>query len=342
LPENHDIACYAATEAKAPLKAHTYTPKPLGPWEVEIKISHCGICHSDLHLINDDWKVGKFPLVPGHEIVGEVAAKGDAVQHLEVGMRVGVGWQCQSCHKCEWCLTGQENLCLHEQDTCVGRHGGFAQAIHVDSRFAFPLPEALASETAAPLLCGGATTFSPFIEHGISALHRVAIIGVGGLGHLGIQFARAFGCEVTALSSSPDKEEEAMALGADHFLPSQDPKAFVHAAGSFDLILSTATGKLPWADYIKLLRPKGKLCLVGIADNPLNLSPMQLVAFRRTVCGSNIASPLLIQKMLHFAARHGIAAKTELFKISDVNTALEKMARNQLHYRAVLQCAPWS
>ena len=185
--------------------------RALGPHDVEIRISHCGICHSDVHLVDGDWGMGSYPMVPGHEIVGTVAALGPEVRHLEAGARVGVGWQRGACLACESCGAGDENLCAENEATCVGHHGGFADRIRLDGRFAFPIPEGLASENAAPLLCGGATVYSP-LRRWVKPSMRVGVVGIGGLGHLGLQFARAMGCEVTAISSTPDKEAEARSL----------------------------------------------------------------------------------------------------------------------------------
>ena len=189
---------YAAHEQKGPLAPFVYEPGELGPNDVEIRVSHCGICHSDVHLVDGDWGASSYPMVPGHEIVGTVAAAGPAVRQLAVGQRVGVGWQCGACLECEWCVSGQENLCAQEEATCVERPGGFAERIRVDGRFAFPIPDALRSEHAAPLLCGGVTVYAPLARFARPSL-RVGVIGIGGLGHLALQFARAMGCEVTAL-----------------------------------------------------------------------------------------------------------------------------------------------
>src|SRR5512139_2529524 len=216
---------YAAHARKGPLVPFVYDPSPLGPHDVEIRITHCGICHSDVHLVDGDWGVGSYPMVPGHEIVGTVAALGPEARHLETGQRVGVGWQRGACLGCDLCGTGDENLCPRNEATCVDHHGGFADRIRVDGRFAFPIPDALASENAAPLLCGGATVYSP-LRRWVKPPMRVGVVGIGGLGHLALQFARAMGCEVTAISSSPDKAAEARGFGAHHFLATREPKGF--------------------------------------------------------------------------------------------------------------------
>ncbi len=330
------IDCFAARSAAAPLEPFRYTPDELGPFDVEIEITHCGICHSDLHLINDDWGVSIYPLVPGHEIVGTVVELGKHVTHIEKGQRVGVGWQRSACLTCNYCLAGEENLCEQQQATCVGHFGGFAKAIRADSRFAFAIPEALESENAAPLLCGGITVFSPLRNFGISPTMKVGVVGIGGLGHLAVQFARAFGCEVTAFSSSPEKENEARELGAHHFVASTDENALRAAAGSLDFILSTVSADLNWPVYLDILRPKGKLCLVGVPRHNLTIPAFPLIGSQKTVCGSPIGGRARIIEMLEFAARHGIKARTEAVPMSEVNEALQKVAANRARYRMVL------
>ena len=215
----HGLAAHAAGAQLLPYK---YDAGELAENEVEIKISHCGICHSDVHLINNDWGMSKYPFIPGHEIVGTVTAVGGAVRDRQIGERVGVGWQADSCGVCEYCRQGDEHLCAQSQPTCVGRNGGYADAIRVNSRFAIPVPEQLESENVAPLLCAGITVYTPLRNHGVRPSSRVGVIGIGGLGHLGLQFARAFGAEVTAFSTSKDKEEEAQSLGAHHFVNTRD------------------------------------------------------------------------------------------------------------------------
>ncbi len=207
------ISSWAATAADAPLQPFSYEPRELGPFDLEIAISHCGICHSDIHMLDNDWGMSTYPLVPGHEIIGTVRQAGSAVTKFTAGRRVGVGWQRSSCMECEWCVGGMETCCAGQQATCVGHHGGFAEAIRTDSRFAFAIPEDLPSAAAAPLLCGGVTVYTP-LRDAVRPSSRVGVIGIGGLGHMAIRFARAFGCEVTAFSTSPAKEEEARRLGA--------------------------------------------------------------------------------------------------------------------------------
>ena len=327
---------YAALARGESLEPHTYEPAELGPADVEIKISHCGVCHTDIHLIDNDWGFSRYPIVPGHEIIGTITAVGSIVRRLRPGQRVGVGYQSDSCLECERCVRGDENLCKRSVPTCVGRPGGFSDGIRVNSHFVFPIPDKLSSERAAPLLCGGVTVYSPLRHYGILPSMRVGIIGVGGVGHLGIQFAHAFGCEVTAFSTSPDKEPEARELGADRFICIRDNNAMASANDSLDFILSTVDADLNWMQFVTMLRVDGKLCFVGSPSQAVSIPAPLLVMARRSICGSLIGSRALMRETLEFAARHNIQAKTETMPITDVNAALEKVRRNRARYRMVL------
>lgn len=329
------IDAYAAHEAGASLAPYDFEPDALGPHDVEIAITHCGICHSDLHLIDNDWQTSQYPLIPGHEIVGTVAHKGPLVTHVDVGARVGVGWQCGSCLQCEWCERGDENLCSESVETCVGRPGGFADRIRVDGRFAFSIPDALSSEVAAPLLCGGITVYSPLQQYA-RPQSRVGVIGIGGLGHLAIRFARAMGCEVTAFSSTAAKEEEARAHGAHRFVSSVDDAALKAQRESLDLIISTVNSQLNWKRYVSALRPDGVLSLVGALAEPVSIHTGMLMGRRRSVTSSPIGGRFTMREMLDFAARHGIGAQVETLPMSEVNTALDRLRRNDVRYRFVL------
>jgi uncharacterized zinc-type alcohol dehydrogenase-like protein len=326
---------WAAREKKGPLRSFEYEPTPLGPHDVEIAISHCGICHSDVHLVDGDWGVGSYPMVPGHEIVGSVVERGAAVRHLLVGARVGVGWQRSACLSCEVCLQGEENLCRSDEATCVEHYGGFADRIRVDARFAFPIPEALSSEAAAPLLCGGVTVYAPLSRLARSSM-RVGIVGVGGLGHLGIQFARAMGCEVTALSSSPEKEDDARRLGAHHFVVTREGEALAGIARTLDVVLSTAFVTQDWPRLVSALRPNGTLCLVGVPAEPLALSAGALLGAQRSVTGSAIGGRPAIREMLDFAARHGVAAQVQARSMAEADAGLDDVRQGRARYRVVL------
>jgi uncharacterized zinc-type alcohol dehydrogenase-like protein len=333
MSEIHGLGVHAAG---AQLLAYKYAPGALGANEVEIRISHCGICHSDIHLIDNDWGLSKYPFIPGHEIVGTVVAVGSEVKDRMMGERVGVGWQAGSCGICEWCRQGDEHLCAKSQPTCVGRNGGFAEKIRVSSRFAIPVPQELESENVAPLMCGGITVYSPLRNHGVKPSSRVGIIGIGGLGHLGIQFAKAFGAEVTAFSTSKDKEAEARKLGAHNFVNTRDTGALKKIGGSFDLLLSTVSADQDWQAYVAALRPKGMLCIVGASPSPVQLQAMSLILGQKAVSGSPSGSPRDLFEMLDVAARHGVKAITERFAMAKANDAVAKVKKSQVRYRAVL------
>jgi len=326
---------HAAHSKKSALKPFVYEPAPLGPHDAEIRISHCGICHSDVHLVDGDWGMGSYPMVPGHEIVGTVTALGPEVRHLEAGARVGVGWQRGACLACDSCIAGDENLCAQNVATCVGNYGGFADRVRLDSRFAFPIPEGIASENAAPLLCGGATVYSP-LRRWVKPSMRVGVVGIGGLGHLGLQFAAAMGCEVTAISSTPDKEAEARGFGAHHFLATREAKALRSAASSLDFILSTVFATPDWDALLGALRPNGVLCLVGATSEPLAVQAFTLLGGQKTVTGSAIGGRPAIREMLAFAARHGVAAKTQVRPLAEADAALGDVRKGRARYRIVL------
>ncbi|HLE61119.1 MAG TPA: NAD(P)-dependent alcohol dehydrogenase, partial [Thermoanaerobaculaceae bacterium] len=308
----------------ARLEPFRYEPKPLADVEVEIAISHCGICHSDVHLVDGEWG-DWFPLVPGHEIVGTVVAG----RAFAPGDRVGVGWQRSSCSECEHCRAGEEVLCPKHEATCQGNFGGFADRIRVNERFAFKIPDELPSETAAPLLCAGVTVYTPLRTYAGKG-SRVGVIGIGGLGHLALQFARALGCEVTAFSRAADKEPEARLFGADRFLTADPTK------GSLDLVLNTAHASPDMETYLGALRPKGVFCQLGAPPGPLVVPAMPLITGSLSVTGSAIGSPSVIREMLAFAARQGIAATTEVVPMREANEALDRTRRNLARYRMVL------
>lgn len=326
----------AAHAAGAELLPFRYDPGELGSQEVEIGVSHCGVCYSDIHLISNDWGNSRYPFIPGHEIVGTITAVGSEVRALKVGQRVGLGWQSNSCGHCEWCIRGLENLCALSEGTCLHRHGGYADRVRANARFVLPIPEALPSEEAAPLLCGGITVYNPLRSHGVNPASRVGVVGIGGLGHLAIQFARVFGAEVTAFSSSVAKEEEARELGAHHFVNTRETKALREVAGKFEFILTTVNADQDWGIYVQALRPTGTLCFVGVPHSPVAVHAFPLIAGLRSITGSPIGSPHMLREMLDVAARHGVKAKTERFAMDKANEAIEKVKKNKVRYRAVL------
>ena len=334
--ERSSIDAYAAMGAGQALQPFRYSPKDLGPLEVEIAVTHCGICHSDLHLIDNDWGVSAYPLVPGHEIVGTVARVGDEVAGLRKGQRVGVGWLAGACTSCEQCRGGRENLCRQTKPTCVGRHGGYATRVIVDARFAAPIPDSLPSEYAAPLLCAGITVFASLSRHSLKPGSRVGVVGIGGLGHLAIQYAHAMACAVTAFSGTAAKEHDARRLGADRFVLTSGRGALSAAAGTCDFILTTVPVDLPWADYMNVLKPDGKLCIVGASPGQVQVSAFALIDGQKSIGGSAVGANAEICEMLAFSAAHDIKPMIELFAMNDVNLALDRVRRNDIRYRAVL------
>jgi uncharacterized zinc-type alcohol dehydrogenase-like protein len=280
----------AAHAAGAELLPFKYDPGELGPHEVEIAITHCGICHSDIHLISNDWGISHYPFIPGHEIIGAVQALGAEVRALELGQRVGLGWQSNSCGICEWCTRGMENLCPAAECTCVHRHGGYADLVRANARFVIPIPGALESEQSAPLLCAGITVYNPLRTHGINPSSRVGVVGIGGLGHLAVQFARVFGAEVTAFSTSAAKEEEARALGAHNFVNTRESKAMKEVFGTLDFVLSTISEDQDWGVYLQTLRPTGTLCFVGVPPSPVSVHALPLISGIRSITGSRKCS----------------------------------------------------
>lgn len=327
----------AAEQAGAPLKAMHIELAPLADDQVEIAVEACGICHSDLSMLHNHWGASQYPLVPGHEIVGRITALGSAARGLSVGQRVGLGWVSSSCQHCAQCLGGDQNLCSRNEATIVGRSGGFASHVRCQAMWAIPLPEELDPLAAGPLFCGGLTVFNPLVQFGISPLARVGIIGIGGLGHLAIQFAAKWGCHVTAFSSSADKEAEAKSLGAHDFVSSTDPEVLAALETRFDLILSTVNQELPWHAYLALLAPKGRLHVVGAVLKPLSVGVFDLLPGQKSVSASPVGGPQATRQMLEFCARHGISAQVERFKLSDANAALAHLESGRARYRIVLE-----
>jgi alcohol/geraniol dehydrogenase (NADP+) len=330
------IRAYAAHGCGQALESFSYDPLPLGPRDVEIAVTHCGICHSDIHMIDNDWKISRYPLVPGHEVVGTVSALGVDVKHLTKGQRVGLGWQSGSCGTCEWCIRGDDTCCPKEEGTIVGRHGGFASAVRADARFAIPIPDGLASETVGPLLCGGVTVYTPLVAN-VRSASRVGVIGIGGLGHMALRFARALGCEVTAFSTSQDKRAEAKTFGAHNFVVSTDAEQLRRATASIDVLVSAVTADLDWDTWLKILRPRGTLVVVGASPGRLNVPVNSLISSHKSIRGSAIGNRATLVEMLDFAARHGIAAQTEVVPMAEVNAAIEKVRANRARYRMVLK-----
>jgi|TARA_B110000977_G_C10983897_1_gene457189 uncharacterized zinc-type alcohol dehydrogenase-like protein len=330
------IKAFAATTPGGKLESFEYDPGSLAAGEVEINVEHCGICHSDLSMLNNDWGITQYPFVPGHEVVGTIGAIGADVTHLKIGQRVGLGWHSDYCCTCGSCLEGDHNLCLTANGTIIGRHGGFAEQVRASAISVVALPDGLDPAKAGPLFCGGITVFNPLIQFDIKPTSKVAVIGIGGLGHMALGFLNAWGCEVTAFTSSDSKREEALQMGAHHILNSRNADELTAAAGSFDLILSTVNVKLDWNSYLGTLKPKGRLHFLGATLEPLDLGAMSLITGQLNVSGSPVGSPASIAKMLDFAALHQLDPVTEHFRFDQVNQAIEYLESGKARYRIVL------
>jgi uncharacterized zinc-type alcohol dehydrogenase-like protein len=312
---------YAACSAKGPLKPFSFDPGELGPEEVEIKVSHCGICHSDLSMLDNEWGMSNYPFVPGHEVTGTVAALGPEAKGLEIGQRVGLGWWSQSCLACHECLSGDHHLCPTVQGTIFGRHGGFADRVRAQWTWVRPIPEGLDLAKAGPLLCGGVTVFAPLLIHNVPSTARVGIIGIGGLGHMALQFANKWGCEVHAFTTSDSKEAEAKKLGAHFVHNTKQDGALKKLGRSLDLIISTINAPQDIGGLLDTLKPKGQLHNVGAVLKPLEVPAFNLILGQKSVSGSPAGSPTALDDMLQFSARHSIAPITETFPMSKVNDA---------------------
>ncbi|TWU46822.1 NADPH-dependent aldehyde reductase Ahr [Rubripirellula reticaptiva] len=332
------IRAYAAFEQGKPLEPFEYEPGELSADEVEIKVEFCGICHSDLSMLDNDWGMTSYPLVPGHEVVGTISQVGSAVSHLGPGQRVGLGWMCRSCLVCDQCMSGNHNRCQEVEAggaTIIGRHGGFADHVRCQASWAIPLPEGVDPKSAGPLFCGGLTVFNPFVKNEIKPTQRVGIVGIGGLGHMAVKFANKWGCEVTAFSTSPEKESEARELGAHRFLNSKDAESLKSATGSLDMVLVTVNAPLDWDAYVNTLRPGGKIHIVGALPS-VEVSWFPMLMGEKSLGGSPIGSPQTTRDMLEFAGRHSISPIIEEFPMSKVNDAMEKLRSGSPRYRLVL------
>ncbi|MGH8481221.1 MAG: NADPH-dependent aldehyde reductase Ahr [Nevskiaceae bacterium] len=330
------IRAWAARQKSGPLQPFEYDPGPLGPEQVEVAVEHCGVCHSDLSMLDNEWGRTGYPFVPGHEIVGTVAALGPQARGLKVGQRVGVGWFTGSCMHCRACIGGDQHLCPETQETIIGRHGGFADRVRAHWAWAFPLPDGLDAASAGPLFCGGITVFSPILLNGVRPLDRVGVVGIGGLGHLALKFLRAWGCEVTAFTSTAAKHAEALALGAHHAVASTDKAALKALRRSLDFILVTVNVPLDWNAYVAALKPRGKLHFVGAVLEPVSVPVFSLMG-PKTLTGSGTGSPTQIAQMLEFCGRHKIAPQVEYFPMAKVNEALEHLRAGKARYRLVLK-----
>ncbi len=330
------ILGYAANGAGQPLTAFNYDRPELGVNDVRVSVTHCGICHTDIQAIDEFYDIDyRYPFVPGHEIVGTVSQVGNALSALKVGDRVGIGWQGRSCMKCEYCLMGEEQLCRDIVDAATWYpYGGFSTSVIVDHRFAYHLPTGMASEVAAVLMCAGITVYSPLKECSHHPSQKLAIMGVGGLGHLAIQFAHALNYEVTVFSSSPEKRDQALAWGADEFIISRDRDGFIKHIFYFDLVLCTATGQIDWNILLNIPKKGGKIILVSFPT--MSMNPTDLVAHNLSITGSFIGNHATMREMLAFAQAKHITPMVELMPMIKVNEAIRRVKENKARYRIVL------
>ena len=328
---------FAANEKAGRLVPFSYDPGPLKDDEVQIRIEFCGICHSDLSMLHNDWGSTSYPFVPGHEVVGIIEDKGPLVPDLALGQRVGVGWFSRSCLTCESCLGGDQNLCARSEGIIVGRHGGFADRVRCHFSWATPVPDAIPPETVGPLFCGGLTVFGPIFDN-VRPVDRVGVIGIGGLGHLAVKFLRAWGCEVTAFSSSTAKTAEALAMGAHRVVGSSDAKKLAELKGYFNFIISTVNVPLDWTAYLNALAPKGKLHFVGAVLEPVSFGVFSLLGSNKSISASPLGSIRQMRYLLEFVARHELFPTVEVHKLHDVNVALDELRDGKVRYRKVLDC----
>ncbi len=331
------VNAYAALGAKAKLEPYTYELTELGPEQVDIKVSYCGICHSDLSMINNEWRNAQYPLVPGHEIVGVVVAAGTMVKNIKVGDKVGVGWFSESCMSCSECMQGAQHLCRSTQRTIAGTNGGFADYIRAHWAWAIPLPDGIKLDKAGPLLCGGITVFNPIIAAGVLPTHKVGVIGIGGLGHLALKFLKHWGCEVVAFSSTESKKDQILAMGATKVVNSRSRDELRTIRGQLDFIINTTNVTLDWSSYLKALGSRGKFFNVGMVLEPMAIPSGLLISGEKIVGGSPVGSPDLISKMLEFCVRHNIYPEVEEFPMEQVNDALAHLEAGQARYRIVLK-----
>ncbi|MEU3509974.1 NAD(P)-dependent alcohol dehydrogenase [Streptomyces longwoodensis] len=342
------VAAYAVPAPKAPLERTTIERRPVGEFDVLIDIKFAGICHSDIHQAREGWGEAMFPMVPGHEIAGVVTEVGPGVTKYAVGDRVGVGCMVDSCRACDNCKAGQEQYCTG--GGMVGTYnaldkngeptyGGYARAIVVDENYVVRIPDGLALDVAAPLLCAGITTYSPLKHWNAGPGKKVAVLGMGGLGHMAVKIAHALGAEVTVLSQSLRKKDDGLKLGADHYYATSDPKTFEELAGSFDLILSTVSAPLDFGAFLSLLRTDGALVNVGAPEEPISLNLFSVINNRKTLAGSMIGGIAETQEMLDFCAAHGFGAEIELIAAEEINEAYERVLNSDVRYRFVIDTA---
>ena len=327
---------YTSSCAGEPLKAVTQPLPSLKEHELLVAITHCGVCRSDLHFIHNNWQDSHYPLVPGHEIIGQVVQVGSKVSRFQLQERVGVSWQTRACGHCEWCKDSREELCFELEGIGIGHAGGFANFIIINEEFTYRIPENLPSAKSAPLLCAGSIVFNALNQFHAKPGMKIGILGIGGLGHLAIQFAAKMGCHVTAFPLDLTHADEMMSMGAERVIASHDAQTLFELKHHFDLIISTIDSEIDYQPFIDALRPLGAFCFAGIPTKKIELCVFSLIIGQKIVGAVPLGSHHMIQRTLDFAAEHDIRAKIELMPMSQVNEALGKLANNEAHYRIVL------
>lgn len=339
-----NVSAYATTAADAALAPFSISRRDPGAHDVQIEILYCGVCHSDIHQVRNEWGNSIFPMVPGHEIVGKVTAVGDHVKNFKVGDLAGVGCLVDSCLECDPCKAGEEQCCdkgaigtynSKDKDGNI-TYGGYSKQIVVDEKFTLHISEKLDLKAVAPLLCAGITTYSPLRHWKVGKGTRVAVVGLGGLGHMGVKFAASFGAEVTVLSTSPEKEADAKKLGAHHFIITKDPEQMKAARNSFDFILNTISAQHDYNQYLGLLKMNGTMTVVGVPPQPSVVAAFSLIGGRKSLAGSPIGGIKETQEMLDYCAEHNIVCDIEMIDINNINQAYERMLKNDVRYRFVI------
>ena len=341
------VKSYAAQNESSPLTPFNFDRRAVGPHDVQIDILYCGVCHSDIHQARNEWGGSIFPMVPGHEIVGRIISVGDHVTNFKVGELAGVGCFVDSCRTCPSCLANEEQYCDNGMvGTYNGKdkegnptYGGYSTQIVVDEKYTLHIADSLPIEGVGPLLCAGITTWSPLRHWNIGKGHKVAIVGLGGLGHMGVKFAASFGAEVTVISTSKSKHNDALALGAHHFAVSKDEATMKSLAGSFDFILSTISAEHDYNQYLNLLTLNGTMVVVGVPNSPSTVHAFSLIMKRRSLAGSLIGGIKETQEMLDYCAEHNIVSDVEVIKAAYINEAYERILKSDVKYRFVIDIA---
>lgn len=342
------VKAFAAYDAETPLKPFEFERKEVGPNQVQIEILFSGVCHSDIHTAKGDWGPAIYPLVPGHEIVGRIIKTGDAVKNFKVGELAGVGCFVDSCRHCQSCLEGEEQYCdegmtgtynSYERGTKIPTYGGYSTTITVDEKYTLHVSDKLPLSGVAPLLCAGITTYSPLRHLKVGKGHKVAVLGLGGLGHMAVKFAASFGAEVTMLSGSPSKEADSKKLGAHHFALTSNAEVMASLTNTFDVILNTVSAQHDYNTYLNLLRKNGTMIVVGVPPAGEPLQAFTLISKRRSIMGSLIGGIAETQEMLDYCAEHNIVSEVEVINMDYINEAYERMEKSDVKYRFVIDMA---